>query len=163
MKKGCTVSTSAIVIDQTELLKSDILKTADNHKAILEARYDFWRRNITPNNFVKSWFQKVLLCDVHAPTPARSGLPPAKAEIAEYYMSKGWLPKKKNYPVTAYDKEIRKTIRQKVKDDLPLADEEITYLEKTGFILTIYPPSSMRRSRYEVLEAQVEKMFERDI
>ena len=152
-----------IVIDQRELLQSDILKTADNHKTILDARYDFYRKNITPNNFVKSWFEKVLLCDVDAPTPAKKGLTEAKAKIAEYYMSRGWLHKRKKYPVNAYDKSIKQSIKQKIKDQIELTDAEITYIEETGFVLTIYPPSSMRRSRYEVLSGRVEEMIERGI
>lgn len=152
-----------IVVDQKQLLESDVLHTADNHKSILDARYDFYRKNITPNNFVKSWFEKVLLCEVQAETPARSGLPEAKAKIAKTYMNKGWLPKKKNYPVNAYDKKIRQAIKNKVKSNIELIDEEITYIEETGFILTIFPPKRMRKSRYAVLRGCVRAMKEKGI
>lgn len=152
-----------LVIEATDLQKSEILRVADNHKQILDSRYDFYRRNITPQHFVKMWFQKVLLCDVKTWTPSKESRAQSKAKIATFYMDKGWLPKKKNYPVAAYDKEIRKSIKDKLKDELPLQDEEITYLEEYGEILTIYPPTRYNRQRYDVLHGRYTSLIEREI
>ena len=156
--------TNPMVIERNGLNKTNILKIAEHHKDILNARYgDFYRRNIKASHFVKAFFSKVLLCPTSTESPTQSSLPVSKAKIIADYMERGKLPKRKTPPVNAYIKEVNKSIKDKIINGFELTDAEQIYLEETDLFITIHPPRIFSRRRYDTLLGCLDQTIEREI